>query len=58
MKSKEMTGNKNTNNLSLSKPESTSQVKQQISYELIQDNNYHTNLRRQMLVQTEHSKQI
>ena len=53
-----MTGNKNTNNLSLSKPESASQVKQQIFYELIQDNNYHTNPRKKMLVQTEHSKQI
>ena len=58
MKSTEMTSNKKTNNISLIKQDSTSQVKQQISYELIHDNNYHTNLRKERYVQIEQSQQI
>ena len=46
MKNKEMTDNKNKNNINLVKQESTSKV-QQLSSELIQDHKNHTNLRRQ-----------
>ena len=44
--------------MSLNEQESTSQVKQQISDELIQENDYHTNIRKQRHLKTEQSQQI
>ena len=53
-----MTCNKITHSMSLNKQENTSQVKQQISDELIQENNYHTNIRKQRHLKIEQSQQI
>ena len=43
---------------SLNEQESTSQVEQQIYAELIQENNYYTNIRKQRYLKTEQSQQI
>ena len=53
-----MACNKITSNISLNEQESSSQVKQQISDELIQENNYHINIRKQRHLKTEQSQQI
>ena len=53
-----MTCNKVAYNMSLNEQESTSQVKQQISDEFIQENKYYTNIRKQRHLKTEQSQQI
>ena len=53
-----MTCNKIAYNMSLNKQESSSQVKQKMSDELIQRSDYHTNIRKQRHLKTEQSQQI
>ena len=53
-----ITCNKITYNMSLNKQENSSQVKQQMSGELIQENDYHTKKRKQGQLKTEQSQQI
>ena len=53
-----MTCNKITYNMSLNKQESSSQVKQQISGKLIQENDYYNNIKKQMHLKTEQSQEI
>ena len=51
-----MTCNKITYNMNLNEQESSSQVKQQISVELIQENDHHTKIRKQGHLKTEQSQ--